>query len=101
MISAGLTEEQVLNSFIDLEPTQLTQPETIHKRGLSINMMDIWSSDDEEAKKGIDVWEGERQWEVGHVASTKQKKEKKKEEPVEENKAKAEPETKKKRKRTK
>ena len=45
-------------------------------------MMDIWSSDDEETKEGIDVWEGQRQWVVEHMASTEQKKEKKKKELV-------------------
>ena len=61
MIGTRLTEEQVLNSFLDLEkhpePTQPTKPETIYEKGLSVNMLDIWSSDDEDT---IDVWEGER-----------------------------------------
>ena len=64
MIGTGLTEEQVLNSFIDLEshpePARPTKPETIYRRGLSVNMLDIWSSNDEDAQDTVDVWEGER-----------------------------------------
>ena len=58
--------------------------------------MDIWSSNDMEAKEKVDVWEGERQWKVEHIALTKQKKEKKKEEPMEKNEPKSVPETEKK-----
>ena len=52
MIGTGLIEEQVLNTFIDLEPTQL---EANQERGLFVSTLDIWSSDDEGTKKGIDV----------------------------------------------
>ena len=86
MIGTGLTEEQVLNSFIDREPnpksTQFIEPEATYERGLFVNMLDIWSSDDEETQEGIDVWGGEREWVVEPVASTEEKKEEKKEEPV-------------------
>ena len=60
MIGTGLTEEQVLNSFIDFETlnpetTLSTEPEIIPKRGLFINVLDIWTSDDEDIQERVDV----------------------------------------------
>ena len=60
MINIGLTEEQVLNSFID--PTlALSKPitkdldqnlnQSQQPIELSVNVLDIWSSDDEEGGK--------------------------------------------------
>ena len=58
----------MLNSFINPEPTQPTKPKTICGKGLSVNMLDIWSSDDEDIQEKVDVWEGEKDLAVEHVA---------------------------------
>ena len=57
MINTGLTEEQVLSSFVDTNPT-IPKPSAKHQnqtinqsqqpKELHINVLDIWSSDDEE-----------------------------------------------------
>ena len=70
MINTGLTEEQVLNSFINVTPTMLT-PETAipitptpelkdlslnqQPIELKVNVLDIWSSDDE-GERRFDLW---------------------------------------------
>ena len=75
MISTELTEEQVLNSFINLEPnpkpTQPVKLEATYERGLFVNKLNIWSSDDEDTQEGIDEWKRERKWIVEHVVAIK------------------------------
>ena len=58
--STGLTEEQVFNSFIDVNlespetgPKGLTQ--TKQPLELSVHVLDIWSSDNE-GERRIDLW---------------------------------------------
>ena len=91
MIDTGLTEEQVLNSFVDLKPIMPTQPTNNFERGLIVNMMDIWSSDDERNDEKVDVWDNEREYITEHVASTAPGKEVEEEEPTAKMEMKAEP----------
>ena len=60
MINTGLTEEQVFNSFVDPtlaipKPTTKDLDQNLNHYQqpvkLSVNVLDIWSSDDEEGGK--------------------------------------------------
>ena len=95
MINTGLTEEQVLNSFVD--PTlAISKPITKDldqnlDQGqqpieLNINVLDIWSSDDEEGGK-IDLW-GDDKGKAQSVAKTEEKSEGSKSEESEKEKGK-------------
>ena len=53
--------------------------------------MDIWSSDDEGNNKKVDVWEGEREWIIEHMASAAQEEKGKEEKPTVKMGVKAEP----------
>ena len=80
MINTGLTKEQVLSSFVDANPTiskplakdqnqtlnQSQQPEELH-----INVLDIWSSDEEEGGL-IDLWKNDKR-KAPAVAKTEEK----------------------------
>ena len=79
MIDTGLTKEQVLNSFVDLKPIVPTQPTISFERGLTVNMMDIWSSDDEGSNEKVDVWDSEREWVAEYMASAAQEEKRKEE----------------------
>ena len=68
MINTGLTKEQVLSSFVDANPTMpnpLTkdQNQTLNQsqqpKELHVNVLDIWSSDDEEGGP-IDLWKDDK-----------------------------------------
>ena len=75
MISTGLTEQQVFNSFVNIdpgspkveseEPTQTKQP-----LELSVRVLDIWSSDDENEAR-VDLWENKKKEESQLVGKVK------------------------------
>ena len=79
MIGTGLIEEQVFNSFVNVdpgsskveleEPTQAEQPIE-----LSVCVLDIWSSDDENEAL-VDLWEDKEKEESQLVGKVEEKKE--------------------------
>ena len=89
MIDTGLTEEQVLNSFVNATPTMLT-PETatpiiptLEIKDLSpdqqpielkVNVLDIWSSDDE-GEGRFDLWKEDSEIKARPYKKTRKKKE--------------------------
>ena len=80
IINTGLTEEQVLNSFVDAIPTTLTTETkklnlNQQPTKLKVNVLEIWSSDDEEEGR-IDLWKENK----GTKAQSSRRVEKEKEE---------------------
>ena len=90
MINIGLTEEQVLNSFVNANPTiptpEIATPTTptpeikdlsLNQQliELKVNVLDIWSSDDEEEGR-FDLWKEDS----GTKARPSKRSEKRKEE---------------------
>ena len=62
MINTGLIEEQVFNSFIDVDPKSLRTKQkdpnqTEQPLEIALRVLDIWSSNDE-GEGQIDFWEG-------------------------------------------
>ena len=60
MINTGLTEEQVLNSFVNdtpITPTPEIKDLSLNQQliELKVNVLDIWSSDDE-GEGRFDLW---------------------------------------------
>ena len=64
LIGTGLTEEQVLNSFVDIDAKPpMMGPESLPQNHqtpeLPVLVLDVWSSD-EEGVEPVDLWEGEK-----------------------------------------
>ena len=78
MIGTGLTEEQVFNSFVDVIPESTgaeteSLPQTKQPLELSVHVLDIWSSDDEQEGQ-VDLWENNKVKENQQVSGVEEKK---------------------------
>ena len=78
LISTGLMEEQVLNSFVDIDAEPpMTEPESLPQNHqapeLPVWALDMWSSDEEGAEP-VDPWEGEEQTENEQVGKVEENK---------------------------
>ena len=79
MINTSIIEEQVFNSFIDVDPkTPRTEPKDLNHieqpLELAIHVLDIWSSDDE-GEGRIDLWESEESKVSQSIGKVGEKKE--------------------------
>ena len=76
-IGTGLTEEQVFNSFVNPNSSSAKPesfPRTKRTAELSVHMIDLWSSDDDESGEPIDLWDDEEEENSQQIGKVEGKK---------------------------